>query len=168
LATVYLSVGANIGDKFENIESLLNLLDQESDITIKAVSSLYESEPIGVSGQPDFINCVIKIETKIQPHDLLAAVKSIEAILGRDPDSHNEPRAMDIDILLYDDLNIDSLELNIPHSRLTSRRFALEPLLEIAPDLKDPVSLKQLKEFLSKLKFQKIEKVRDSNEVWNG
>jgi len=167
LAIVYLGVGSNIGDKFKNIELMLRELKQTSDITIKAVSSLYESEPIGVSDQPDFVNCVIKIETKTEPHDLLTALKSIETTLGREPDSHLKPRKMDIDILLYDDLNIESLELVIPHSRLNSRRFVLEPLLEITPGLKDPVSLKPLMGFLVKVKSQKIVKVMDSNEVWN-
>jgi 2-amino-4-hydroxy-6-hydroxymethyldihydropteridine diphosphokinase len=168
LSEVLLGLGANLGDRVEKIKSAINLLKQDGQMTVKAVSSLYESAPLGISDQPDFINCVVKIVTSLPPHELLAAVKSIEVGMGRELDSHMQPRPMDIDILLYDDQNLDSMELMIPHSRLRTRRFVLEPLLEIAPGAVDPITTKPLKEFLTDVKSQKIVKVFSADEVWNG
>ena len=168
MSVVFFGVGANLGDRVENIGFAISLLEQDNQITVKAVSSLYESAPLGKSDQPYFINCVVQINTSLAPHELLVAVKSIETVMGRELDSHMQPRPMDIDILLYDDLNLDSLELMIPHSRLKTRRFVLEPLLEITPGVVDPITSKPLKEFLGDVKSQKIVKVKSADEVWNG
>lgn len=168
VANVFLGLGANEGDTDDNIKRAIDLLNQSGDIRIKAVSSLYESKAVGVSDQPDYVNCVVKIETGRDPHSLLEITKSIEAALGRQPDTHTLPRPMDIDILLYGDIDLDSLDLKIPHSRLKTRRFVLEPLLEIDPDAVDPVTSKPLREFLDEVMSQRMIKVKNSNEVWDG
>ncbi len=104
----------------------------------------------------------------LNQHAVLEITKSIEAALGRQPDTHTLPRPMDIDILLYGDIDLDSLDLMIPHSRLKTRRFVLEPLLEIAPDAIDPVTSRPLREFLDDVMSQKMIKVKNPDEVWDG
>lgn len=168
VANVFLGLGANEGDREGNIKKAIDLLSQSEVIRIKAVSSLYESQPVGASDQPDYVNCVVKIETGCDPHSLLGITKSIEAALGRQPDTHMLPRPMDIDILLYGDIDLDSLDLMIPHSRLKTRRFVLEPLLEIEPDAIDPSTSRPLSESLNEVMSQKMTKVKNSDEVWDG
>lgn len=167
MADVFLSLGANEGDRQSNIKMALALLSKSPGMRIKAVSSLYETGALGVSSQPDFINCVARINTNLEPADLLSTLKSIESTLGREPRSHMQPRPIDIDILIYDGLEMQSENLRIPHSRLTQRRFVLEPLLEIKPDAIDPVSKNPLVDYLNELRAQKVEKIKESSEVWN-
>ena len=168
VADVFLGLGANEGDRENNIKKAIDLLNQSEGIRIKAVSSLYESRSVGVSNQPDYINCVVRIETGLDPHSLLKITKSIETALGRQPYTHMLPRPIDIDILIYDDIDLDSLDLMIPHSRLKDRRFVLEPLLEIDPDIVDPVTRRPLREFLDEVMSQKMIKFKKSDEVWDG
>lgn len=168
VANVFLGLGANEGDREANIKKAIDLLNQSGDIRIKAVSSLYESKAVGVSVQPKYVNCVIKVETGRDPHSLLKATKSIEAALGRQPDTHTLPRPMDIDILLYGDIALDSLDLRIPHSRLKTRRFVIEPLLEIDPNAIDPTTSKPLRDFLDEVMSQEMVKIKNSDEVWDG
>jgi 2-amino-4-hydroxy-6-hydroxymethyldihydropteridine diphosphokinase len=168
MADVFLGMGSNVGDKIGNIREALGLLNKSGKIAMVAISSLYETEPVGVSGQPEYVNCVVRLETELDPHSLLNLLKSVESILGRKPHSHLRPRPIDIDILLYDDIDLESLELVIPHSRLKVRRFALEPILEIDPEAADPITGKPLREFLNDVMTQKIKITASSNEVWNG
>ena len=168
VANVFLGLGANEGDREANIKKAIDLLNQSEDIRIKAVSSLYESKAVGVPDQPNYVNCVIKVETGRDPHSLLKATKSIEAALGRQPDTHTLPRPMDIDILLYGDMDLDSLDLMIPHSRLKTRRFVMEPLLEIDPDAIDPKTSRPLRDFLDEVMSQEMVKIKNSDEVWDG
>ena len=168
MAGIFLGLGANEGDRETNIKKAIDLLSRSEDIRIKAVSSLYESKSIGVSNQPDYLNCVVRIETELDPHSLLKTAKSIEMDLGRQPYTHMLPRPIDIDILLYGDIDLDSPDLMIPHSRLKSRRFVLEPLLEIDPEAIDPSTSRPLREFLDDVMSQKMIKVKESGEVWNG
>jgi len=167
VADVFLSLGANEGDREANIKIAIDLIDKSSGIRVSAVSSLYESGALGVSTQPDFLNCVVRIETNLKPHDILKTAKFIEATLGREPNTHMRPRPIDIDILLYDDLDMQSEDLMIPHSRLTRRRFVLEPLLEIEPDAVDPVSKNPLVEFADQLQSQRVTRYREQSEVWD-
>jgi 2-amino-4-hydroxy-6-hydroxymethyldihydropteridine diphosphokinase len=165
--TCYLGLGSNKGDKRDNIAKALNALGQKPGITLLRHSSIYESEPVGVSRQPDFYNCVAEIRTVLEPHGLLHVAKAIEAELGREPNTHMLPRPIDIDILLFGDLELDSLDLMIPHSRLSRRTFVLMPLLELNPDLIHPVSLKPLKDFLTTIAPpQKVRKVIDAGELF--
>lgn len=167
MADVFLGFGANEGDREGNIKMALFLLEQSSDISIMQVSSLYETKVLGGYDQPDFINLVVRVETELDPHSLLDMVKSIEASLGRIPDTHMQPRPIDIDILLYDSEELHTEELMIPHSRLTTRRFVLEPLVEIEPMAIDPVSSKKLSHFLKSTIDQDVRKIKDGSEVWD-
>jgi 2-amino-4-hydroxy-6-hydroxymethyldihydropteridine diphosphokinase len=167
MADVFLGLGSNEGDREENIKQALFLLADEARIKIEAVSSLYETKALGESDQPDFINCVARVETDYSPPDLLDIIKSIEKMMGRQPHSHMLPRPIDIDLLLYDNLDYDSLELRIPHSRLCKRRFVLEPLLEIDDSVNHPVTGEPLSDFLDEVKSQKMVKILDSSEVWD-
>ncbi|MCP4583023.1 MAG: 2-amino-4-hydroxy-6-hydroxymethyldihydropteridine diphosphokinase [candidate division Zixibacteria bacterium] len=163
---VYLGLGANLGDRLENIKKALTLLNNKPGITLIRTSSLYLTEPIGVSRQPDFYNGVAEIKTTLSPQSLLKVVKAIEYDMGRQPDSHFQPRPIDIDILMYGDLEIDSLDLRVPHSRLDKRAFVLIPLLELNPDLLHPISFKPLKEYLAKIDdSQKVERVIDAGDI---
>lgn len=167
MADIFLGMGSNQGDKIGNIRKAFDILRSLENFKIISWSSLYETEPVGVKDQPVFVNCVIRAESSMDPHSLLSWLKSIENKLGREPNTHNRPRPIDIDILLYDNIDMESLELTVPHSRLKSRRFALEPLLEICPDAIDPVSNKPFKEYLSEIESQKLIKLVDSQEAFN-
>jgi 2-amino-4-hydroxy-6-hydroxymethyldihydropteridine diphosphokinase len=161
MAIAFLGLGSNLGNKVDNINLAIKLLGETEQIDIKAVSSLYVAEPVGVTGQPDFYNCAVRLETELDPHSLLECAKAIELKLGRRPGTHQKPREIDIDILLYDDSDMESIDLKIPHPRIKTRRFVLEPLLELNPDLKDPVTAQPLKEYLVDVIEQRVRRVGD-------
>lgn len=139
MATVFLGVGSNVGDRRANIEKALGILKEHEDIDVLAVSSLIETEPQGGPEQGLFLNGALKIKTSLFPTDLLSQLKIIERRLGRTKTEVNGPRTLDLDILFYDDVVIlEGKSLTIPHPRLTQRLFVLEPLLEIAPDFVHP------------------------------
>jgi 2-amino-4-hydroxy-6-hydroxymethyldihydropteridine diphosphokinase len=144
--TVYLGLGSNMGDRQKNLDKALDLLSQR--LQVEKVSSVYETEPIGNVNQPRFLNMVCQAFTRLAPVELLAVAKGIELKLGRAPGKSNAPRPIDIDILFYGDLVIETPELVIPHPRLTERAFVLIPLAEIAPDLVHPVSSQTVKELM--------------------
>jgi 2-amino-4-hydroxy-6-hydroxymethyldihydropteridine diphosphokinase len=144
LVTVYLGLGSNMGNRQDNLDRALDLLSQR--LRTGKVSSLYDTEPIGNVNQPRFLNLVCQVYTRLAPRELLALAKGIELKLGRVPGKSNAPRPIDIDILFYGDLVIETPELVIPHPRLTKRAFVLVPLIEIAPDLVHPVSGQTVKE----------------------
>lgn len=151
MATVYIALGSNLGDREKNINLALEKLGQIG--IIRRVSSLYETEPVGYKDQPWFINLVCELETELPPQELLQSLKAIEKKMGRDPGPRFGPRPMDIDILLYDNLVLDTPELTIPHPRLAERAFVLIPLVEIAPEVLHPVlkkSAQELQEALPK------------------
>jgi 2-amino-4-hydroxy-6-hydroxymethyldihydropteridine diphosphokinase len=149
--TVYLGLGANLGDREGNIARALEMLREK--VTVGKVSPLYETDPVGYLNQPAFLNAACKGDTALAPDDLLSFVKGIEKRLGREPSFANAPRHMDIDILLYDDLIMESSVLTIPHPRMKERAFVLVPLADIAPDLMLPgegVSVSQAMDNVSK------------------
>jgi 2-amino-4-hydroxy-6-hydroxymethyldihydropteridine diphosphokinase len=131
---IYLSLGSNLGDRESNLRSAIKALSHE--ITLGSLSSLYETDPVGVLDQPSFLNLALSGETNRPAKDLLAAVKRIEEEAGRTPTFRWGPRVVDIDILLYGELTVETPELVIPHPEMNHRAFALVPLAEIAPDLK--------------------------------
>jgi GTP cyclohydrolase-4 len=133
LATAYLCLGSNMGEREENLCQALTLLSQK--VNLEEVSSVYETEPVGYKEQPSFLNLVCRITTKLRPEELLHLAKEIEAKIGRVPSFPNAPRPIDVDILLYDNEIITTYNLTIPHPRLKERAFVLIPLAEIAPDL---------------------------------
>jgi GTP cyclohydrolase-4 len=137
LHRVYLSLGANLGNRQANILQALQY--GQTRTSIKKISSFYETEPVGFSDQPMFLNTACELETELSPNDLLHFLKWIEKRMGRQASFRNAPRPIDIDILFYDDLLFDSSSLKLPHPRLHERAFVLVPLAEIAPDLVHPL-----------------------------
>jgi 2-amino-4-hydroxy-6-hydroxymethyldihydropteridine diphosphokinase len=129
---VLLSLGSNLGDRVENLRRAIQAM-KERGIEVVAVSRLYETEPVGVVNQPWFVNCAAEIRTSLAPPELLRELQAIEKSLGRVRDIPQGPRTIDLDILSYGDAVIDTPELTVPHPRMRSRRFVLEPLAEIAP-----------------------------------
>lgn len=142
-ATVYLSLGSNMGDRQENLDKALDFLSQR--LRMGKISSVYDTEPVGNTDQSRFLNLVCQAYTRLAPAALLALTRGIESKLGRTGKS-NAPRPIDIDILLYGEQVIDTPELAIPHPRMAERAFVLIPLAEIAPELVPPVSNKSIKE----------------------
>ena len=135
---VYLSLGSNLGNRRANLKEALSLLGDSVDIA--SVSSVYDTEPVGVGEQPRFLNLVCFVNTDIGPMQLLSLIKGIEAEMGRDLKLKNAPRVIDIDIILYGDTIMESPELIIPHPRMRERAFVLVPFAEIAPEIVHPVS----------------------------
>ena len=133
---VYLSLGTNLGNRLENLKQVLESLKEFCQVV--ASSSVYETDPWGFKDQPIFYNQVVRIETILEPLPLLQEIKKIELEMGRIPTFQYGPRLIDIDILLYDRLMMNSPELKIPHPQMKSRAFVLTPLVEIAPDLVIP------------------------------
>ena len=150
LQPIFLSFGANLGQPREQIERGIMTLEDQGVHTIDR-SSWYETEPEHRDDQPWFLNLVIRAATSLDPYELLAVCRQVEKQVGRVPSVRFGPRHLDIDILLYGDLCIESEELTLPHPRMGKRRFVLIPLLEIAPDLMDPVLNQPYAEALNRL-----------------
>ena len=145
----YLSLGSNLGDRRDNLERAIIRLEEHGDVVLK--SSFYETEPVEVTEQPWFLNCVVALATEEAPDVLLEGMLKVERELGRvrDPRQKKGPRTIDIDILLFGDLVIHSQSLTIPHPEMQQRRFVLEPLVEIAPCAFHPLLKATAQELLS-------------------
>ncbi len=137
MAVVYLGLGSNIGDREANLREALSRLSAK--VKLEEVSSIYETEPVGYTEQPWFLNLVCRGHTTLEPRLLLDFVKALEREMGRKPGVRWGPRLIDVDILFYDDVVYSDEALVIPHPRIQERRFVLVPLAEIAPDLVHPV-----------------------------
>ena len=148
----YLGLGANLGNREENIKNAISRLSSDPDILIKTRSSMIETKPYGNIDQPDFINSVIEIDTDITAENLLSKCITIENELGRKRNDKWGPRTIDIDILFYNDQIINSQKLTIPHPDLHNRKFVLHSLNEICPDFIHPVIKKKIKEIYLELK----------------
>ena len=137
--TGYLGLGSNVGDREEHLRAALRLLPEHG-VQVEAVSSLYETEPVGeILDQPDFLNAAARIRTALEPEQLLDACKAIEIEQGRMfAGPRHGPRPLDVDVLLLGDVEMDGERLRLPHREVTSRRFVLAPLLELDPDLALP------------------------------
>jgi len=133
VTVAYLGLGANIGDPIQQMVDAREALRCLATTQSLRCSSFYRSSPVGYDDQPDFINCVIELQTYCSPIELLDHSQSIEHSLGRrrDAGNQNAPRVIDIDLLIYGDLSIDTKHLTLPHPRMTQRLFVLEPLLEL-------------------------------------
>ena len=152
---VYLSLGSNLGETKTNLQTAMALLEEQVHITRQ--SSYYETEPVGYEDQPWFLNMVLEGETKLSPFELLAFTQSIEGRMKRIKTMVNGPRNIDVDILLYDDENIQSNHLTIPHPRMQQRNFVMVPLYEIAPDLQ--INGTAIGDILKNLQGEAIRKV---------
>lgn len=145
---IYILLGSNLGDRKQNLSLALEKI---SSIVgrILARSSVYQSEPWGISQQPQFLNQVVEINSRNNPHQVLQKLLAIEAELGRERLEKWGPRTIDLDILLFNDRVIQTENLIVPHPGLAMRRFALVPLCEIAPDFIHPLLEKTCKQLLT-------------------
>jgi 2-amino-4-hydroxy-6-hydroxymethyldihydropteridine diphosphokinase len=146
---VYLSLGSNLGDRAAHLRATIESLAEAG--TVKATSSLYETEPVDFCDQPWFLNCVVALETGQTPRDLLAHALVIEEAMGRRRAGDKGPRVIDIDILLFGDRVIAEPGLKVPHPAMHERRFVLEPLAEVAPGVIHPTLKKTALELLGTL-----------------
>jgi 2-amino-4-hydroxy-6-hydroxymethyldihydropteridine diphosphokinase len=154
---VYLAMGSNLGVRSANLKNAINNLTPQ--MNVKAKSHVYETAPWGFTDQPAFLNQVVKAETYLEPEALLQHLKRLESVMGRVPSFQNGPRLIDIDILFFDDLVLDSPIVQIPHPRLHERAFVLMPLNDLCPDLVHPVLQKSVSELLLATDMTKVNRV---------
>lgn len=162
MARVVLGLGSNLGDREDNLRRALTELRRF--VHLEAVSSLYESEPVGLRDQPWFLNAVCVATTDLEPEALLQVAKEIERKLGRRSGIRFGPRPIDLDILFYDGAVIESPSLQVPHPRLVERAFVLVPMVEILPDMVHPVVGRTASQLLADL--QEPEEVRLYRRDW--
>ena len=134
----FLGLGANLGDRAGTLAAALQMIADIEGVGVLEQSSVYETEPVGVTDQPPFLNMVARVRLQLAPEELLDALQEIERALGRTPTVRHGPRAIDLDVLLIDDLQISTSRLTIPHPELHRRQFVVVPLAEIAPELALP------------------------------
>jgi 2-amino-4-hydroxy-6-hydroxymethyldihydropteridine diphosphokinase len=161
LVQIYLALGSNMGDRRYNLESALDALVRE--IKVNAVSSIYDTKPVGNTRQPRFLNLVCEAPTSMTPPDLLNFIKQIEKNMGRQPGPVNSPRPIDIDILFYGNQVISAPALTIPHPRLAERAFVLVPFAEINPGFVHPVTGKTIRQMLQALRVNTEDIVKLQN-----
>ena len=134
----YVALGSNLGNPVQTIEEAIDAMAALRGSLLKAMSSLYRTAPIGLKRQPDFINAVVALDTRLTPRELLTELFALEARFGRERSVKNAPRTLDLDLLMHGETVQDDPELILPHPRMHERAFVLAPLAEIAPDLVIP------------------------------
>lgn len=150
MSAAYLSLGSNLGDRLNYLRRAISDLNTLDGVHVVRLSSVYETEPVGVEGQPAYLNLVAVVSTRLDPHALLAACHDIERAHGRVRTVRWGARTLDIDLLLYDGVEMDTPKLTLPHPRMHERAFVLVPLLEVAPDI--AVSGTPAREWLRKIR----------------
>jgi 2-amino-4-hydroxy-6-hydroxymethyldihydropteridine diphosphokinase len=148
MAIAYIGLGSNLGDRAENLKNAIKEISSLPRVAVFRKSTVTETEPVDYRDQPRFLNQVIIIETALAPLDLLAALKNTEQELGREKSIPKGPRSIDLDILLYDDMILETEELTIPHPEITNRRFVIDHLVELNPGLTDPRTRKKYRTML--------------------
>ncbi|MDO8612256.1 MAG: 2-amino-4-hydroxy-6-hydroxymethyldihydropteridine diphosphokinase [Dehalococcoidia bacterium] len=165
MSTVYLGLGSNLGNREANLRAALRALWRMG--RVEAVSSLYETEPVGGPPQPPFLNAACRFETGLEPRPLLRFLKGLEHELGRRPGGEQwGPRPIDLDLLLYEDRLVDEEGLVVPHPRLAERPFVLVPLAEIAAGVRHPVAGKTVTRLLKAAGEQGVRRVAGAG--WEG
>ena len=145
----FLSLGSNVGDRVANLKAAIERIGTLGEVI--ATSSIYETEPVEFLAQPWFLNCAVKLDTEKMPKQLLAAILTIEKEMGRHRQQKKGPRTIDIDILLFGNSVVETHGLTIPHPSLHERRFVLEPMSEIAPEVRHPIFKQRMRELLEAL-----------------
>jgi 2-amino-4-hydroxy-6-hydroxymethyldihydropteridine diphosphokinase len=155
VTTVYLSLGSNLGDRLAALQTAVETL-HKPDLLIKRVSSVYETAPVDLKEQPDFLNIAVEAETSLYPLRLLQRTQRIEREMGRKRTVSKGPRTLDIDILLHGSSVVNTTKLQIPHPRMNERRFVLTPLAEVAGELRHPVTRFSVAEMLAAAPHQLV------------
>lgn len=158
MKTVYLSLGSNLGDRAASLAAAVEAL-RSPELTIVRASSIYETEPRDLPGQPWFLNQMVEAETAFFPRQLLARTQKVERELGRKRGVAKGPRVIDVDIVLFGDSVVQTPDLEIPHPRMAERRFVLEPLAELAPDLRHPQTRRTIRDLLKEVTMQVVRRL---------
>jgi 2-amino-4-hydroxy-6-hydroxymethyldihydropteridine diphosphokinase len=164
--TIFLGLGTNVGDRYANLQAALDALAPK--VRITARSPVYQTPPWGYTEQADFLNMVVSAETELKPRGLLKFIKKIEKQVGRTATFRWGPREIDIDILFYDHLSLNTSKLTIPHPRVHQRAFMLVPLADLAPDLRHPVTEKTIREHLAEVEAVDIQRFQSPQGETNG
>lgn len=151
MSTAYISIGSNLGDRLKYIKEAIKKIKKSKEVKICRASAVYETQPVEKRDQPWFLNMVLELETSLEPLNLLELLLEIEEQMGRKRTRRYGPRNIDLDLLLYDDLVLNSDMLTLPHPRMHERRFVLVPLAEIAPQVVHPLLKKNVEKLLEDL-----------------
>lgn len=145
--TAYLSLGSNLGNRFEMLQDAVRILQDEAELNVTQVSSVYETDPVGYTEQATFLNIVVEIQSHLSAQKILIICLETEQTLGRIREFRWGPRCIDLDILLFNDENIESEKLTVPHPRMHERGFVLVPLMELIPNGVHPVTCVPFREY---------------------
>jgi 2-amino-4-hydroxy-6-hydroxymethyldihydropteridine diphosphokinase len=165
----YVALGSNMGDRFEYLKKAIILLEGNEKIKVVNTSSIYETDPVGYEDQDQFLNMAVHVSTTLKPLELLDVCLDIENALGRKREIRWGPRTLDLDILLYNQENIETEKLTIPHPRMSERAFVILPLLEMEPDIMLPTMEEPLKSCLRSIPDKegvRIWKQKDGEDVF--
>jgi len=150
MSRIFIGLGSNLGDRAKYLHQALSELENLPQTTVKNFSSVYETEPVGVKGQPKFLNMVAEVDSMLRPDDLIHELKEIEQHVGRTFREHWGPREIDLDLLYYGGEMLNETSLHVPHPEISNRRFVLVPLKEIAAEFQDPLRHLSVEELLQR------------------